>query len=53
MEEYISMDHNSLITTQSRMSYYLLHHDVPNNNSDTTKLRVVFNDSEITRRSDV
>ncbi|XP_072400609.1 uncharacterized protein [Diabrotica undecimpunctata] len=44
MNEYISLGHMSLSEpSKSVISYYLPHHGVLNENSSTTKLRVVFN----------
>ena len=46
MEEYAQMGHMSVVTSLSNsVSYYLPHHGVVNENSSTTKLRVVFNGS--------
>ncbi|XP_072395137.1 uncharacterized protein [Diabrotica undecimpunctata] len=46
MNEYISLGHMSLSEpSKSVMSYYLPYHGVLNENSSTTKLRVVFNGS--------
>lgn len=46
MREYIAMEHMSLDkSSPNSISYYLPHHGVLNENSLTTKLRVVFNGS--------
>ncbi|XP_053973203.1 uncharacterized protein LOC128873577 [Hylaeus volcanicus] len=45
MNEYISLNHMSLITDESDDGYYLPPHGVIKNTSTTTKLRVVFDAS--------